>query len=542
MSRRAQGIGRNVSRSCFRVFFLFSSLFLICLQAGCAPRDYKADADKRVYDIIDSRWDDSFGSRTNYRVSDVTAGPNDLHVEKSIPASGVLTLPHAVALATAYNRDYQSQRELLYTTALDQRLVQHVFEFQPYGGGRSEYTDDGQSERLTYEANVGFNRLLSTGTAISTQVAARWVDLLSGTGTNGLISVFSAALSQPLLRGSDPQIVLEPLTQAQRNTLYQIRTFNRYRQVFVVQVISEYYRALEQFSLARNAQEYHDALESIHGRVQKLAEAGRLPKLEVDRVEQEALDARDLQIQAMKNYRQMLDQLKITLGIPTTLEFSLDVSVLDTLEKGGLPYPDFDPNEAVQTALRRRLEIANGADAVLDAQRHVRVAADNLRAGLNIAGATEVNSRGDSTGTVGVDLDLPLDRVAEQNAYRKALIALNQRQREYDLTSDTTALEVREAYRKLVEAADRDRVLSEALTLAKARLKETSTLLQYGRVSSRRVLDAQQALFDASNAATEARMNYAVATLEFYRDAGVLRVRPDGMWETDRWKTATPGG
>lgn len=55
--------------------------------------------------------------------------------------------------------------------------------------------------------------------------------------------------------------------------------------------------------------------------------------------------------------------------------------------------------------------------------------------------------------------------------------------------------------------------------------------MQYGRASSRRVLNAQNDLFDAQNAATEALVNYTVATLNFYRDTGVLRVRPDGMWQ-----------
>jgi hypothetical protein len=54
---------------------------------------------------------------------------------------------------------------------------------------------------------------------------------------------------------------------------------------------------------------------------------------------------------------------------------------------------------------------------------------------------------------------------------------------------------------------------------------------QYGRASSRRVLNAQNSLFNAQNAATEALVKYTVATLNFYRDTGVLQVQPDGMWQ-----------
>jgi outer membrane protein TolC len=521
---------------------LLAAALLLYLPLGCSPDSYKADADKRVYDAIDSRWDSSMGSRANYRVSDVEPDPNDIHIPIAIPASGVLALPHAVALATQYNRDYHLQKEVLYTTALDQRLVQHAFEFMPFGGGSAGYENDGTSERLAYEANVGVNRLLSTGALISTRVGTRWVELLSGTGRRGWTSVFSATLVQPLLIGSDPQVVLEPLTQAERNTLYQVRSFNRYRQTFVVQVITQYYQVLEQLALARNAQAYYDSLGPTLDRVQRLVEAGRLPKLEADRVQQDLLAAQDARIQAMENYKQLLDQFKITLGVPTIMEFSLDVAVLDALEKDPLPGPDFDPNEAVQTALRRRLDVANSADAVIDAQRHVHVAEDSLGTALNLVGSTEVDSRGRTVGSAGVEVDLPLDRVTEQNVYRKELLALNQRLREYDQAADTAALEVRQAYRKLAESADRDRVLSEAVRLAEARLKDTTILLEYARVSSRRVLDAQQALYDASNSAVDARVDYAVATLEFYRDTGVLQVKPDGMWEVPETQRSAFGG
>jgi outer membrane protein TolC len=121
--------------------------------------------------------------------------------------------------------------------------------------------------------------------------------------------------------------------------------------------------------------------------------------------------------------------------------------------------------------------------------------------------------------------------VSEQNVYRKALITLNRRQREYEQAADTVNLQVRQAHRDLTEAAERYKVLSESLELAKRRFNNTFLLLQYGRASSRRVLRAQSDLFDAQNDAGQALVDYKVAILSFYRDTGVLHVRPDGMWE-----------
>jgi outer membrane protein TolC len=452
----------------------------------------------------------------------------------------VLSLAQAVAMATAHNRDYQAQKELLYTTALDLRLTRHQFETQYFGGLSGGYGADWNDSMTGIEANLGLNRLLAAGTMISTKISGAYVDVLTGNLRSGLASVLTATVTQPLLRGSDPRVVLEGLTQAERDTLYQLRLFGRFRQTFVVSVIAQYYEVVRLHDVMKNAEANYDTLARLSNRVEKLTDAGRLPALELDEVRQEVLLARDTYIQAQKEYELALDQLKITLSLPTTAEFQLDHSALDALRKTGTAPIDFNEPEAVETALCRRLDLVNRAEAVIDAQRKVFVAADALRAEMNLTGSADVvpGGRGNRRTvqrtedySLDLELGLPLDRVPEQNVYRKALITLNQRQREYDLGSDTVALEVRQAYRDLTEAAERYRLQSDGLKLAQERLRKTNALMQYARASSRRVLDAQRDLFEAQNEAVAALVNYAVAMLSFYRDSGVLQVRPDGMWK-----------
>ena len=530
------GADGNVARESDNQGWIWPGLLVgVCLVliAGCGPKNYKKDADERVYSIIDQKWESDFGAPANYRVNDVAPSAGDIQIDATAPTAGVLTLPQAVAIATAHNREYQGEKELLYTTALDLRLVRHEFETSLFGGGRAFYSGDGTDEAIGLEANVGFNRLLATGTQIAARLATAWTQVLLGTADSGMSSVFTAAVTQPLLRGSDPAVVLDKLTQAERDTLYQIRAFNRFRKTFVVWVITQYYRALDLQDLAQNAEDHYNALATLHGQVATLVSRGRVPSLEADRLHQEMLQVQDTLILARKEYDRFLDQFKITLGLTTTTEFRIDTAVFDTWVEQGIPEPDIVLDQTVDVALLRRLDMANSADAVLDAQRAVHVAADNLRADLKIGGNLDIDTEGDASGTAEAILDLPLDRVAEQDIYRRALIALEQRRRDYDLQADTVRLEVREAYRKLEETAQRYRVLSEAKTLSQERLGRTMLLLQYGRASSRRVLTAQQDLYAAENDATDALTDYAVAVLDFYRDTGILQVRPDGMWDAD---------
>ena len=523
------------------VFFIILGLAGLSGLFGCAPRHYKKDADERAYRIIDQKWDPNFGTKANYKISDTAPLAEDIQIEKMPTSFGVLTLPQAVALATAHNREYQNQREALYIKALDLRLTRHEFETQFFGGASAGYNADRNDEVMGIESRLGFNRLLTGGTRISVELASAWAEVLTGNLRSGLASILSVTIAQPLLRGSDRRIILEHLTQAERDTLYQVRAFNRFRKAFVVSIISEYYRVLQRLEDVKNARSNYITLAWLDERVKDLADAGRVPLLELDRVRQEKLQAANIYSQAEKDYKQALDEFKITLSLPATAQLELDEIEFEALKQTEMTEPEFAEAKVIEAALVQRLDVANSADAVIDAQRKIYVAVDGLRPEANLIGtANTITARRADRQTLdwlreeyglGIELDLALDRVPEQNVYRKALITLNQRQREYDLAADMVTLEVRQAHRELVEAAGRYGVLSDALELAQKRFDNTFLLLQYGKASSRRVLAAQDDLFDAQNAAAQALVDYNIATLNFYRDTGALQVLPDGMWK-----------
>lgn len=149
-------------------------------------------------------------------------------------------------MATAHNRQYQTEKELLYIKALDLRLARHDFEPQFFGGGKGRYVKDGRDEGIGAQSNFAFEQLLASGVRVNTNVTAAWVDILTGNMRSGLSTLISTTITKPLLRGSNSKIVMENLTQAERDTVYQIRLFNRFRQTFVVSVISQYYYVLQQ--------------------------------------------------------------------------------------------------------------------------------------------------------------------------------------------------------------------------------------------------------------------------------------------------------
>jgi outer membrane protein TolC len=510
--------------------------------------------------MIDQKWEDDFGVKANYRIEGAEPSPNDISTPRVLPSGTILTLPAAVEYATDHNRIYQLEKENLYIEALDLRLTRHQFEPLLFGTGTAGYLKDDRGEDQTEEGveekvSFGISRLLETGATIGANIALSWQNILMGDYRDGLFSILSVGVTQPLLRGSDPNIVLEKLTRAERDLLYQVRSFNRFRKKFVVETITQYYLVLQTYDAAQNARSNYDTLIYVSGYAEKLSSAGRVPQFELDQAFQDKLIAWDTYIQAEKTYKQALDDFKLGLGMPTETEIQLDYNELTSLRGVEMKMPDFSETEAIETALAHRLDLANAFDVIKDDELKILVALDNMRAGLSVGAATSQDlksptefkretdivadgsqldlKRDKITDVVvaGFQLDLNLDKVEEENFYRLALIAYDQNQRAYEEKMDTVVLDVREAYRDLAEAAQRYKVQSEQLILAKQRFNNTMNLLQYARANTRDVLDAQRDLYRAQDAATEALVNYTVAMLRFYRDVEILQVRPDGMWQ-----------
>jgi outer membrane protein TolC len=541
-------MSRNLNPVTLLLYGLFAAI-IFGLAGACSPAHYKAEADKEVYKIIDKKWQDSFGERVNYTISDVPPSPNDIQVERAVPESGVLSLAEAVAMATAHNRDYQKQKEDLYLMALDLTLERHQYVMQWFGTFDPKYTrghdsssasGDDNEEKLSYEAETGFNQLLADGAMISASIALDWARFLTGDPRASIASVLAATVTQPLLRGAGRKIAQENLTQAERNALYQIRTFNRYRQQFVVSIVTDYYRILQRRDAVTNAESNYKRRVESRERLEMEADAGRTNRFEVDQARQSELDAMDSYVRAQQIYQQALDEFKINLALPTDANVELDQNELKALESIGVSQPDYTADAAIETALLHRLDLATSMDKIDDSLRKVMVAADGLGADLNLVGSINVGSTGQTdysrlqfhrgTYQLGFEADLPLDRKKERNAYRESLIALSQQQRQYENDTDTVKLEVRQAYRNLEQAAESYRIQKNSLDLAQKRVESTSLLLQAGRLTTRDLLEAQDALVLAQNNLTAALVDHAIAKLSFFRDIGILQVRPDGMW------------
>lgn len=579
--------------------------------AGCATSAYREAADRETYRIIDHKSMLVPGMEPEFTIDPQEAAnlladmpvledagrPFGEEPEAELGAA-VISLEDALSVAVFANRGYQDQKEQLYLAALNLTLERH--QFAPFftraavrrahaeaagptpeaffeaidemSGTPGEllraYAAVVRSAQLTAAGGVTFqddefsadgalafsiNQLLRGGGEVALSLTSDFFRFLTSGASSVSSSRLLATFTQPLLRGAGADVALENLTQAERDALYALRNYTRFRKEFIVQVCSDYYTVLQNKDIARNAWSSYQSFLGNLDRERALAREGRRTQSDVGRLEQAALNSRRSWVAAVQRYQSSLDRFKITLGLPTAVDLVLDDAELVRLREDGIEHPDIAPEDAVRVALAARLDLMTGADRVADAERKVVVAANALQADLDIVAAAQVDTDpegnafdldfDDAILDAGFALDLPLDRKAERNAYRAALIASERAERDYSLLADTVVLEVRNAARALEEARLAYEIALTSVQLNERRVHEQELRAEVGRGTTIDLVDAQNDLTDAQNGLTAALIQHTLARLAYWRDMGILYIRPDGLWEPlDVPEPPAPGG
>ncbi|MCM8537544.1 MAG: TolC family protein [Lentisphaeraceae bacterium] len=288
---------------------------------------------------------------------------------------------------------------------------------------------------------------------------------------------------------------------------------------------------------------------------------------------QRELDARARWINAEKNYLDSLDSFKFRLGIPTDSKISLERKTLENLSEkyiqtlnpeikqkdynkngeninlikptriGGGQF-EFKEEIAIKKALQKRLDLQVLYARVIDTQRKIILAKDQLGPRLSIVGSYRSGGNRSGSGafnndigldfrkgvmTAGLDAQLPWDINTEIHTFRQSYLDLQVNLREYQKLEDSIKLQIRDRLRSLIQNRQAFINQSNALALAKRRVDSTNLFLQAGRVAIRDLLEAQDDLIEAQDNLTSAIVSYRLSELALQRDMGTLQVSDNGI-------------
>ena len=551
------------SRPIRPTLFTLSCLAVISVICfGClSPDEYKAQADEEAYAIVakarkvagqadDSRFTiEPDGERLHHRI--VLAPLDD---RRPLPKERLATegkavdisLADALAIASRNSREFQDEKERLYLVALSLTGQWNNFESQYFGmvGADARSSGDNGSDStlsLAEDSSFGFTRLFERGGQMSLAIGQDLTRFFSNPADTIADAFVNLTISLPLLRGAGRDIAYENVIQSERDVVYGVRAFERFKRTFGVAVSSDYLRLLQSLQTIQNEEANLDRRRQTATENRFLGEAGRIARTDVERANQAVLSAENRLIVVRQNYEGALDGFKQTLGLPTDATANIDAADLDRLTRPEENEATLAGEEALVVALGSRLDLATAYNRVNDAVRGANVAADALRAGLDFTGSVNLNTSdfanrsfkldlvGDGDYTFGLDLDLPFERTAERNAYRQSLIGLEVAKRDAEAFEDSVKFQVRNAQRNLQEARDTFRIQEESLRVAETNVEAASLLKEAGQGTTLDLLDAQNDLIAAQNAVTRALIDYTIARLELYRDMGILVVAPDGI-------------
>ncbi|MBW3542610.1 MAG: hypothetical protein KY476_20295, partial [Planctomycetes bacterium] len=161
------------------------------------------------------------------------AGPTAVCLPGSATAQfGIreLTLTQALELSYIHSREYQDQIESVYLTALDLAFERFQFNVRFLGIGGGEPTTsltqrsvpDGPNDLIS-NTSIGVSKLFPSGAQLAVELMNTTIWMFAGPDRVATASTLSYSLVQPLLRNAGRKIVLENLTQAERNLLYATR-------------------------------------------------------------------------------------------------------------------------------------------------------------------------------------------------------------------------------------------------------------------------------------------------------------------------------
>ena len=585
--------------------------------AGCrSPQQYREQADEVAYEIVRQAQQSTLNKSESFtieRPSDVFrrrlmldqqlayASPASLGVDQLEPVEHWpdpdygqsasadmgpvelgegqvvrISLTQALELGARNSFDYQQQKEAVFQAALaldlERDAFRNTFMGQLQSQADSDTTGSRASSSTTQSGDGSVSRTLESGAVLTGALAVDLANLLSSGSSQTLGWSADTSISIPLLRGAGRHIVTEDLTQAQRDVVYAIYEFERYKRSFAVRIASSYLDVLSAMDSVTNAEQSYRSSISSARRSRRLSDAGRLSSIQLDQAVQSELSGRNNWISAQESYKQSLDRFKNLLSLPPDAQVELDRSELDRMREpveqrlanledsdearvGTVPPADAEivleppsdedagpleiaEDHAVSLAFTHRLDLRIAQGEVVDAQRKVVVYADRLRPELTLLGTAQFPADDDSSMSLSranlsalLTLDLPFERTSERNAYRNRLIALEQAVRDLQSLEDDIKLSIRSQLRTLLESRESLKIQAQAVMVAEKRVASSSLLFEAGRAEIRDLLEAQDDLLAAQNSMTSALVNYRLAELELQRDLGVLNVDENGLWQ-----------
>lgn len=496
------------------------------------------------------------GSHTDQELADsdvvdpLAAKTNSIFSDEQKENLTVFGLSKALAYANRHGRTLQDAKEDLYLATLDLTLERHLWTPQFVANIRSEYSfvDAGglqdEDNAFTTVMDFAVSQRLPHGGLLTAQIVSTLVQDLKNrvvAGENGDVIL---AATIPLFRGAG-EVAYEARYVAERELIYAVRQYERFRRSYLVRVASDYFDLQQLRAAIDNTFQSYQSRKSDWEKADFINQVGRSRTVfEAPRAKASFRTAESTLISSKERYASALDQFKILIGMP--VEDWLDVLGQDSDKDARAVddlLPDVSEEEAEKAALTYRLDLLNSADSVDDSRRGVQISKNRLLPDLDFSGNFIMESDPDHAnstrfnperGSWRAGLNFRMDdRKSEQNDYRRSLLNLQRSRRDHKLFVDRVRADVRRAIRRIIQQENLLNILTMNVKENELRAAAARAQFDLGKSTNQDVVDAEDVLLRDRNNIARAVAAYWVAVLEFRLNTGTLRITDEGQWGDD---------
>ena len=242
----------------------------------------------------------------------------------------------AIDLSLLHSRDFQTRYEQVYLNCLSLSGNRFDFLTQWSGGAGSNFNAAGtapnSSRLLTVADRLGLAQQLAAGGQFATNLVNSFAFELGGNNFTTAGGSIVATLTQPLMRGAGRYVRLESLTQAERNLLYDVRSFAHFRREFHLDVVSSYYGLLAQVQSISNSRTNLKSLELNLAEHEELYSLRMVSLIQIDQVFQQYQSGRASLLSSEQSLANSLDRFKFQLGLPPWVEIKIDETLLQPFD------------------------------------------------------------------------------------------------------------------------------------------------------------------------------------------------------------------
>ena len=538
--------------------FALVILLTAAVLSGCAPRQYAEQADKAAYGMLASGERSALVHSGPFEVTykpfspegDQRDGP--IRVGNKLIVIGgdepvILTLEECLEIAFRNSRQFQDRKEGLYASALDLANTRRSWDIPLFGAdltaeaSHTRINDTSETKEASAEFTPSITQRFAHGGILTLAATVDWMtDFIFGSESNIVGSMVEANFTQPLLRGAWRGLAYEDQYRLTRDFLFEVFEYERSRQTFAADIFTRYYGVLRQRDQLENERISIQRQEATLAVTRVQVEGGLLTKVDEDRAEQALLNAQVRFERNQQGYRNALDAYKILVGLPVQSSVELDYpNALDQLVKVGPKPVDLREPEAVAIALSTRPDVLTERARVRDADRDVEIAADDFLPQLNVE--LGISAEGTPprkfhrirfnrhTRFAAVTFNYEFDQTDNRDAYRLAIIDYEKAQRDLERFVDQVRLDVRGAYRELMQSKRSYELQLRNVRIATRRHKLAQLEQKEGRLSPTDVLDAEEDLRSARNGLTSALVSYTTTRLQFLATLGMIEVDERGV-------------